>query len=203
MRRFSIGFFLILTAAFAVRHAPPKNIPPAVQPLPARFLGLFSDLRAAQAQNAKGGHRQISFQFSDSEINEYMRYSLHAAPRPGLESVTVKIFPESYISTYTVVDFDAVEKWHPGTIPVLLKPVLTGKKSIWVDYRIHAQNSKLTFSVEKAYYGSLRLPAFFVEKMIQIVAARQPEHYDTSKPMPIPFGLRQVSTYDHTLQGQN
>ena len=72
-----------------------------------------------------------------------------------------------------------------------------------MDYRINANDSKISFSVEKAYYQSLRLPAFFVEKMIEIVAARQPEKYDTSKPMPIPFGLRQVWTIDHVIQGQN
>jgi hypothetical protein len=197
MKRFSIGFFVCLAAVVAAASAP------APPPVVAKFLSTFDELRAAQAENAKGGHKQVSFRFSDSEINDYMQYSLQAAPRPGVRSVTVKIFPQNYISTFTVVDFDAVERWHPGTIPTLLKPVLNGQKSIWVDYRINARDSKMTFSVEKAYYQNVRLPAFFVEKMIQIVASRQPEHYDTSKPVPIPFGLRQVWTTDHVMQGQN
>lgn len=172
-------------------------------PVAVKFLGLFDQLRAAETQKASGVNRHVSFRLSDTEITDYMRYSLHALPRPGLHSVTVKIFPANYISTYTVVDFDAVERWHPGTIPALLRPVLSGKKTIWVDYRIQAQNSHLSFSVEKAYYQDIRLPAFFVDKMIGIVAARQPEKYDTSKPMPIPFGLRQIWTSDHVIQGQN
>ncbi len=198
MNRITAGILLFVTVGWAanIATAPP---PPVAQ----KFLGLFDQLRIAQAQNLRGGRQQVAFRFSDSEINEYMRYSLHETPRPGLDSVTVKIFPGNYISTYTVVDFDAVERWHPGTIPTLLKPVLNGRKSIWVDYRIEAQNYKLTFSVEKAYYQDIRLPAFFVSKMIQIVAARQPEKYDTSKPMPIPFGLRQIWTSDHVIQGQN
>lgn len=40
-----------------------------------------------------------------------------------------------------------------------------------------------------------------MNKMIRIVAARQPEKYDTSKPMPIPFGLKQIWTSDHVIQG--
>jgi hypothetical protein len=117
----------------------------------ARFLGVFDQLRTAEMAKAHGAYPHVTFRFSDSEINDYMRYSLKATPRPGLESMTVKFFPENYISTYTVVDFDAVERWHPGTIPALLRPALNGKKSIWVDYRITAQNSKLSYSVEKAY----------------------------------------------------
>ncbi len=198
MKRITIALLMLATAGFAATVS--ADGPP---PVATKFLNLFEQLRTAQAQNTHGGHEHVAFQLSDSEINEYMRYALRVTPRPGLESVTVKAFPQNYISTYTVVDFDAVEKWHPGTIPALLRPVLSGKKSIWVDYRIQAQNYKVSFSVEKAYYQSLRLPAFFVNKMIQIVAARQPEKYDTSKPVPIPFGLRQVWTTDHVIQGQN
>ena len=203
MRRLAIAFTVIVTAALvcqSVAAATEDNAPPAVA---TRFLRLFDQLRAAEAQKARGGMQHVSFRLSDSEITEYLRWSLHATPRPGLQSVTVKIFPANYISTFTVVDFDAVERWHPGTIPALLRPVLNGKKSIWVDYRMQARDFKISFSVEKAYYQDLRLPAFFVDKMIQIVAARQPEKYDTSKPVAIPFGLRQLWTSDHVIQGRN
>lgn len=198
MKSITVGFLALITACLTANL--PAEPPP---PVAVKFLGIFDQLRAAQAQDARGVHQNVTFRLSDSEINEYLRYSLRATPRPGLESVTVKAFPQNYISTYTVVDFDAVERWHPGTIPTLLKPVLNGKKSIWVDYRIQARNYQVSFSVEKAYYQDIRLPAFFVNKMIQIVAARQPEKYDTSKPIPIPFGLRQIWTSDHVIQGQN
>ena len=42
-----------------------------------------------------------------------------------------------------------------------------------------------------------------VEKMIRLVAARQPERYDTTRPLPLPFGLRRVWTSDHTVAGEN
>lgn len=197
MRCLIAGMIALVSACWAA------SLPDEAPPTARKFLTLFDQLRTAEAQKAKGVNQPVSFRFSDSEINEYMRYSLHAQPRPGLDSVTVKLFSQNYISTYTVIDFDAVERWHPGTIPTLLKPVLNGKKSIWVDYRINAQNYKISFTVEKAYYQNVRLPAFFVNKMIEIVAARQPEKYDTSKPLPIPFGLKQIWTSEHVIQGQN
>jgi hypothetical protein len=164
-----------------------------------KFLDLFDRLRAAQ----EGEHQSVSFQLSETEINDYLRYSLKTTPRPGIDSVVVKFFAKDYISTYTRVDFDAVEKWRPGTIPGVLRPILKGKKAIWIDFRLKADNSLLSFTVEKARYDEMALPAFFVEKMIQIVAARQPEKYDTSKPMPIPFGLKKVWTGEHVIQGNN
>jgi len=201
MKNWALILFVI--AAQAAPNTPP--IPP-VGPPPAvavRILALFDQLRAAEASKAHGTAQHVAFRLSDSEINEYMQYSLRTVPRPGIESVTVKVFPNNYVSTFVVVDFDAVERWHPGTIPAILRPALNGRKSVWVDYRIQSQNSKFTFSVEKAYYQNVRMPALFVDKLIGIVAARQPEKYDTSKPIPLPFGLRQLWTSSRVIQGQN
>ena len=117
--------------------------------------------------------------------------------------MTVKVFPQGYISTFTVVDFDAIERWKPGTVPALLRPVLSGIRTIWLDVRFQAANGTATFSVEKAYFQGIRLPAFFVEKAIEIVAAHQPEKYDTNKPLPQPFGLKQVSAKEHLVSGED
>jgi hypothetical protein len=196
---------VIALALLAAAAGWPADAPAgaAVPPVATKVLGVFEQLRAAGEPNAKGGRQHVAFQFSEAEINQYMQYSLKTTPRPGVESVNVKFFPKNYVSTFTVVDFDAVERWKPGTIPKLLRPMLSGKKSVWVDYRFQANDGKGTFSVEKAYYGDVRLPGFVVEKMIEILAARQPEHYDTTKPLPLPFGLRQVWTAEHTVAGRN
>jgi hypothetical protein len=166
----------------------------AQSPVVTKFLDLFASLRAAQAIPAGPIRPHITGQLSEAEVNQYMREALRITPRPGLNSLNVKFFPQNYISTFTVLDFDAVERWKPGTVPAVLRPILKGQKSVWVDFRFQVQNGQATFSVEKAYYQSLRLPAFFVQKMMQIVAARQPEHYDTTKPVPLPFGLRKMWT---------
>jgi len=191
---------LIVALAAGVRLiAADPSTPPLVAQ---RFLGIFEQLRSVAAQPASHP-RHVSFAVSDNEISDYMRYALQTTPRPGLESVSVKIFPQNYVSTFTVIDFDALERWTPGTIPTVLRPILRGKQSIWVDYRFATADSRLTFSVEKAYYDKIPLPGFFVEKMIRIVAARQPEHYDTSKPLPLPFSLRHVWTEGNVVKGDN
>lgn len=167
---------------------------PAVQ----KMLRLFADLNQAKSTKQK-----VQFQFTEAEVNEYLRHAFTVNPRPGLERMTLKFFPANYISTFTVVDFDMVEKLRPGTVPMLLKPVLNGKKEVWVDIRLNANGGVSTFSVEKAYFQSIRLPAFMVEKMINVVGSRQKEQFDTSKPVPLPFGLQRVSTGEKTVAGEN
>ena len=195
MKKSGLAQLILLPVLLAAANFPG---PPVTQ----KFLMLFQTLREAQDQPA-ATRRHITFALSGTEINEYMRYALHTTPRPGVDSVDVKIFQHNYVSTFTMVDFDAVERWRPGTIPAVLRPVLHGKQSIWVDFQFTAGDAKVAFSVEKAYYGTLRLPAFFVQKMIQMIAARQPEHYDTSKPVPLPFGLRQLWTENGVVKGNN
>jgi hypothetical protein len=200
-RGLECGWRSVMTGALMLAASlPPARTAENTPPVATRFLQLFQDLRDAQTRAPR---RKVSFRLSAGEINEYMRYALQVTPRPGLDSVSIKIFPNNYVSTFSMVDFDAVEKWKPGTIPALLRPLLHGKKSIWVDYRFQTANSHITFSVEKAYYNDLRLPAFFVGKMIEIVAARQPEKYDTSKPMPLPFGLSKAWTAEAVVMGEN
>jgi hypothetical protein len=186
----------ILFLAVGPVPAPPHA--PAVD----KVLNLFQALDAAQKKGPKAaGH--LRFQFSEAEINEYLAYASQAQPRPGIVSVTLKFFPRNYVSSYTVVDFNEVERWKPGTVPAALRPVLKGKKAIWVDIRFAVRNGAMTFRVEKAYFEKVPLPDFLAEKVIQVVAARQPEKYDTSKPMPLPWGVRKAWTSLGTAGGEN
>ena len=201
MRHFGHLSLLLLAAAplvFGGSVGETAPLPPAA----VKMLDLFDRLRGAQNNPADGDHH-VAFKLTEPEINEYLRYALKTTPRPGVDSVTIKVFPKDYISTYTKVDFDALDKWQPGIIPTVLRPVLKGKKAVWIDCRIHAEGGNLTFKVEKARYDNIPLPAVFVEKMIQVVAAQQPEKYDTSNPVPLPFGVTKLSTGEHFLQGHN
>ncbi len=187
-----VPFIRLLVLAFSMLCASAQ--PAAVQ----KILRLMDDLNQAQSTKHK-----VKFQLTEAEVNEYLRHAQTVNPRPGLDRLSVKFFAANYISTLTVVDFDMVEKARPGTVPALLQPLLNGKKEVWIDLRFKATGGFVTFSVEKAYFESIRLPAFLVEKMINVVGSRQAEKFDTSKPVPLPFLLRSVVTGDKTLAGEN
>ena len=159
-----------------------------------KVLDLFDRLRAGT---------KTEFQLTEAEVNEYLVAALKRQPRPGLQSTQIKFFPNNYVTTYTLLDFGAVERWKPGTIPMLMRPVLTGRKTVWIDIRFHVAGGQLTYTVEKAYFEKIWLPAVVVQKVIAVVAARQPEHYDTTKPLPLPFGLRELRVGDKSMSGAN
>ncbi len=168
------------------------------------MLTLFGHLRQAEFAKAEGRPAdRVKFDLPQGEVNSYLSETLRMTPRPGLKSVTVRFFPANYVSTFTLIDFDEVERMRPGLIPKLLRPVLTGQKTVWVDVRFHVQNAKATFEVEKAYFQGVALPSVVVQKVIEAVAARQPEHYDTTKPIPLPFALKKLWTQAGLISGEN
>jgi len=173
--------------------------PPTESTLPAavsKILSLFDRLRATPPQ-------RVDFRLTEDEINEYLVYSLATNPRPGVRSATVKIFPYNYLSAFTIIDFDAVERESPGTIPFVLRPLLRGSTSLWVDIRFHVADGKATYSVEKAYYQNSKLPLFVVRQILRVIGSLQPEHFEIDAPMPLPLGLRHMETADHVLIGHN
>lgn len=187
---------LFLAIAFSV-------VSSAQSPAVTKVLTLFQDLNQAQIDKSSGKAKKVNFALTEAEVNEYLRHAKTVNPRPGLDNLNVQFYPNNYIATLATVDFDAVERFKPGTIPSLLRPVLNGKRAIQVDLRLVAQGGAATFTIEKAAFDSIRIPAFVVEKMIATVAARQKEQYDTTKPVPLPFGLQTIRTEQGKVSGGN
>ncbi|GEM_PF-306368 len=173
--------------------APALSLP---TPAALKVLDLITRLRATPRQH-------LGFQLTQDEVNDYLTYALRATARPGIDSVTVKFFPYNYISTFTIIDFDAVARWNPILIPPMLRPMLQGKRSILVDYRFHVQDGKATFTIEKAYYQTTSLPHFLVRQVLQSIAAQQPERLDLDEPVPLPFGLRELRTTQGVVMARN
>lgn len=159
-----------------------------------RTLDLFAKLQALP-------HQLVSFHLSEDDINRYLVYALLKTPRPGLDSVTVKLFPHNYVSTITVIDFDAIEAWSPGLVPGFLN--LTGKRAIWIDLKFTAHDGHAVFKVAKASYQNKPLSIFVAEKIIQVIGSQSPEGFRTDQEMPLPFGLRRAATGDGFIEVSN
>jgi hypothetical protein len=139
----------------------------AQSPAVTKVLDLFNNLNHAQSTKTAGrSASRVSFTLTEAEVNEYLRHARVVNPRPGLDNLRVQFYPANYIATLVTIDFDAIEKFRPGTIPTLLRPILSGKRDMQLDVRIRPANGVTTFSIEKAAFESVRIPALVVEQMI-------------------------------------
>jgi hypothetical protein len=172
---------------------PPPAAAPVATPATVKVLDLFGRLQALPRQ-------AVTFRLTEDEVNEYLIYALLKTPRPGIDSMTFKFFPHNYVSTLTVIDFDAIERWSPGLVPGFLE--LNGKKAIWIDVRFAVDKQALSYTVEKAFYQDKAIPHFLAEKIIQLVGSRQPEHV-SGQAMAVPFGLTRIRTGEHFVEAEN
>jgi hypothetical protein len=182
----------VANAILAERSSLPAEAPPP-SAAATKILDLLSRLKTLPPQ-------PVSFRLYEEEVNQYLAYALLISPRPGIDSIRLKFFPHDYLSTLTVIDFDAIERWSPGLVPGLFG--LTGKKAIWIDVRFSIDRQMVSYKVEKAFYQERQLPAFLAEKLIRTLGARQPENAGGQE-MPVPFGLRRVETGEHYVQAGN
>jgi outer membrane protein OmpA-like peptidoglycan-associated protein len=174
-------------------HVP---VPPPPVPTPAalRILDITARLQAVP-------HQQVSFRLSEDEVNQYLVYALLRTPRPGISSVSVRFFPHDYVSTLTMIDFDDIERWSPGLVPGFFG--LSGKRTVWIDFRFSSGNGTVALKIEKAFYQDKSLPHFLAEKIVQTLGARQPEGFGTDDEMMLPFGLRRVHTGQRYIEAED
>jgi hypothetical protein len=139
------------------------------------------------------------FTVSERQLNQLLRAELRGRERLGLESATLKLYAWNYVSTYAVVNFDQLERSHPGTIPVLLRVFLRGRRNLLVDFRFQSSGGTFTYTVEKAYFDNLKVPAGLVQSAIELLASRQPERFDVTRPLPLPLGIQRAWTGERVL----
>jgi hypothetical protein len=183
-----------VAAAITAWPAPPATESPTALPKARRVL---DELTLAVKEK-----RRVRFSLNETDAAEYIRYVQAVHPRPWLKQLTVKFFPGNYISTYSLIDFDEAEKVRPGSVPKLLRPLLH-TKSVWLDARVSVNKGLATYHVEKAYVQGVRIPVLLVEKAIQVVGSTRPARYDTTKPIPVPYGVRWIATGRQTISGGN
>ena len=166
------------------------------------LLDLLASLWAYDRNGRSRQAQQISFEIPEGEINEYLAYSLLVVRRPGIERVSVELLPHNEIRAMAVIDFDAIGRWNPGTVPLRLQPALSGKREISLDAQFEAHDGILNFTLKAAQDREHKpIPKSVAESILRSLGAQQPEQYDTSEPIRLPFGLQRVWTESQMLCG--
>jgi len=144
----------------------------------------------------------VQFQFTETEVNSWVSKQLKARRYMGIEKAVFKFFDGNYVSTYSTVDFDQVQRWQSHVIPSAAKLFLNGRRDLWVDFRFQSEGGKIALRVEKAYIDNVHVPNAAANGLLQMVAAAADEPDPTSmSPMPLP--LAKIWTEGRELRGGN
>jgi hypothetical protein len=191
--------------ASAPAVAPTASVPaPAIAPsVPAAPTGEATqgvaqiqdllDSLARYDKNGRAPEQKVGFEIPEKAVNEYLAYILHRNPRPGVASALVTLGSRNDVIAVVEMDFDAVQQWSPEIFPEPLRPVLRGRRAVRLNAQFEARNGEITFTVKEARLAdgtSLASPV--VASLLQALGQHQPEAYDTTKPIRLPFGLKRL-----------
>jgi hypothetical protein len=155
-------------------------------------------------QEGRPAKQKVSFEIPERALNEYVAYTLRTRPRPGITALSVALQSGNQVSATVEIDFDAVQKWNPDILPEMLRPLLHGKRTIQTDAKFDAKDGFCTLSLTKDAMGpeGKAIVNKVMSAVLQSLGSQQPEAYDTSKPIPLPFGLKRVWTSKQLLCGE-
>ena len=201
--------FLSACSTAKISMAPtllPAGTPPAVSATPVLSSGpadgvqrVKNVLEALQRFDRTGRNRrmqQVSFELPESDINDYLAWSLRTTPRPGIAGIFVKLQAGNQVAVRAALDFSSMGAWAP-LVESLLQ--LNGNRVVSADIVFKVQDDALTFQFTGGADSAKVRRA--MQMLLHIMAMHQPEQYDTSKPIPLPYGLRRLATADRVILG--
>jgi hypothetical protein len=145
--------------------------------------------------------QRVYFELAESDINDYLAYSLKVRPRPGIDRAGVRFQDNNHISAAVAVDFDQIAAWAP-LIPSLFQPLLSASRPVAIDIAFEVRDSAVTFQFTDLNKPEDALVRRVMQTLVHILALHQPERYDSSRPLPLPFGLRRAWTTHRILGGE-
>jgi len=107
------------------------------------------------------------------------------------------------VSSDVEIDFDAVQKWNPGIFPEILRPILSGRRAIHTDLKFDSKGGACSFSLKETMGPDGKaIVNKVMAAVLQSLGSQQPESYDTSRPIPLPYGLKRIWTEKQLICGE-
>ena len=154
-----------------------------------------------QASNGADKGWSIAFSFPETVVNDYIKYLISSHTRDGVRDASVKLKHDSVELTCTV-DVGRIHEWRPQLFkagsPLLDKDTLTLKAT----FNVTVAGNTATVTVVSVSAGDAAVDATLARQVLDALAAGQPEHFDLSKAVHLPFTLKRVQIGSGLIEGE-
>lgn len=156
----------------------------------ARVNAIFQSLRG-DPLNGKPIPRNSTLRITEDELNAYVEQEALKNPQSGMKSIAVKLFNGNRVAADSVVNIDELKKDNSAALK-LLNLLFSGNQALHVEAKLLFKGNTVTYELEKAQLNQVTLPNMLVEKLIEILARRQTQKIDVTKPIPLASAIRHV-----------
>jgi hypothetical protein len=166
----------------------------AEQRLSAPVEEMLTTLSKFSREGLPAGQR-VAFEFPEILINSYLALSLKVNPRPGIPSASVRFLPGNRLTVEAKLDLDVVAP----QMPKASRGGLQGVQPAKVDLHFQVNGSQVTLACDRFVLSDKTLAAPVAAGILRILGSMQPEKFDTTRPISLPYGLKRLSTSSGTI----
>ena len=155
-----------------------------------RVDDIFKSLKEHPPHNKKAPPNS-TFRITEDELNAYLKQEYVAKPHSGMKSVVVHLYDGNQVAADAVVNVDDL-KTENSTLLQMITLLFSGDQSLHVDAHLIFNGNTVSYQLQRTQFNSISLPTTVVEKLIEILARRQTQRIDVTKPIPLARSIKHV-----------
>ncbi len=163
----------------------------------ARVNAIFQSLR----ENAPPGKKappNSHLRITEDELNAYLTQEYISKPHSGLKSVVTHLLASNRVVADAIVDVDDL-KTENSSVLKMITWFFSGDQALHVQAQLLFKGNTVTYQLEDAQLNNVTLPNALVEKLIEILARRQTQKIDVTKPIPLSPTIKHVDIQKELL----
>ncbi len=156
----------------------------------ARVDAIFKSLKE-KAPKEKKLPMNSRVQISEDELNAYLDEEYRSKTHIGMKSAVVKLFDASRVAADSVIDVDEIKS--EGSVGLkMISLLFSGDQTLHAEAKMIFNGNTVTYQLERAQLNGVTLPNPLVEKLIEILARKQSQKIDVTKPIPLSDTIKHV-----------
>jgi hypothetical protein len=156
----------------------------------ARVDAIFQSLKESPP-NGKRPPQNSTIRITEDELNAYLEQEYRKKPHSGMKSASVKLFAGNRITADSVIDMDDIQSDNSMGMKMLTW-LMSGNQSLHAEAKLLFKGNTVTYQLERAQVNEVTLPNALVEKLIEILARKQSQKIDVTKPIPLSPTIKHI-----------
>jgi hypothetical protein len=189
-RWIGVWILAVIYGGAALAAGDQAGAPPGSAEKAARVDAIFQSLKEKPSVG-KSPPRNSTIQINEDELNAYLEQEYLKKPHSGMKSASVKLFDGDRVAADSMIDVDEIQSDNSMGLK-LLTWLMSGNQLLHAEARLMFKDNTVAYELERAQLNGVTLPNVLVEKLIEVLARRQSQKIDVTKPIPLSASIKHV-----------
>jgi hypothetical protein len=185
-----LGTWVVICGLAALVASGQTDPHPSSAEKAARVNAIFQSLKAKPPET-RNSPKGSTIQITEDELNAYLEQEYRKKAHSGMKSASVKLFDGDRVAADSMVDVDEIKSDNSMGLKMLTW-LMSGNQMLHAEARLIFKDNTVAYELERAQLNGVTLPNVLVEKLIEVLARRQSQKIDVTRPIPLSDSIRHV-----------